>query len=79
MAAVNPHLQSISMDFKPYTGQGYCRWNRYLYRRNALSDKTACGDGVQNPDNQIVAAIVEEDVAFAPKIWAFLQMKYASG
>lgn len=32
----------------------------------------------QNPDNQIVAAIVEEDVAFGPEISAYLVRKYRS-
>lgn len=29
----------------------------------------------QNPDNQLVAAVVEEDVAFGPEIWACLLKK----
>lgn len=33
----------------------------------------------QNPDNQIVANVVEEDVAFGPEIWASPQRRSKSG
>ena len=33
----------------------------------------------QNPDNQIVSTIVEEDVAFDPRIWACLPRDKAKG
>lgn len=31
----------------------------------------------QNPDNQIVANVVEDDVAFAPETWAWTPPRYA--
>lgn len=34
---------------------------------------------LQNPDNQLVASIVEEDVAFGPEIWVCLPKRYAKG
>ena len=39
----------------------------YYGRRKSLGHSPACGMVFQNPDNQIVAAIVEEDVAFGPE------------
>lgn len=33
----------------------------------------------QNPDNQLVSAIVEDDVAFGPETWAWTRRKSASG
>ena len=34
---------------------------------NAFALRQLCGMVFQNPDNQIVASVVEEDVAFAPE------------
>ena len=34
---------------------------------------------LQNPDNQLVASIVEEDVPSARKIWVCLPKRYAKG
>ena len=34
---------------------------------NAVRLRTKCGMVFQNPDNQLVASIVEEDIAFAPE------------
>ena len=33
----------------------------------------------QNPDNQIIGTVVEEDVALVRKIWEFLQMISGNG
>ena len=42
-----------------------------------LAIRQCVGMVFQNPDNQIVANVVEEDVAFAPEIWAFPQKRSA--
>ncbi len=38
---------------------------------NLLAIRGTVGMVFQNPDNQIVASVVEEDVAFGPKTWGF--------
>lgn len=33
----------------------------------------------QNPDNQIIGNVVEEDVGFGPEIWVYRPMKSGNG
>ncbi len=42
-----------------------------LTRTTFLAIRGTVGMVFQNPDNQIVASVVEEDVAFGPKTWGF--------
>ena len=44
-----------------------------------LAIRRTVGMVFQNPDNQIVANVVEEDVAFARRTWAFLRRRSAAG
>lgn len=42
---------------------------------NVIKIRQNCGMVFQNPDNQIIASVVEEDVGFGPKIYVFQRKK----
>ena len=46
---------------------------------NLLAVRATVGMVFQNPDNQIVANVVEDDVAFAPENLGVRRRRYAHG
>jgi len=48
-------------------GAGFNRWQEYRPSRSPATDTGANRDGFQNPEDQIVATLIEEDTAFGPE------------
>lgn len=57
----------ISGILQPTCGKIFINGMDACDEKNILDIRRACGMVFQNPDNQIVSSIVEEDVAFAPE------------
>ncbi len=78
MVQENQLLQSISMHFLRRATAPY-GWMAWMCQRKRMSylSKSA-GMVFQNPDNQIIANVVEEDVGFGPRILVCRQMKSGS-
>lgn len=70
------HLNALLF---PTEGAIYIDGMDTLEQENTLAVRQTAGMVFQNPDNQIIANIVEEDVGFDRKIWVFLPKRFCVG
>lgn len=75
-STVAKHMNAILL---PTGGKVYVDGMDTTDDAKTLDIRRTVGMVFQNPDNQIVASVVEEDVAFAPENLGCLQQRFASG
>ncbi len=61
----------------PSGGKVYVKGMDTADENNIFNIRQSAGMVFQNPDNQMVAALVEDEVAFAPKISVLSLKRYA--